>query len=140
MKNKGFTLIELIAVIAILALIALVVYPAINSVIKNARENTYLDQIDVIIKAAKEWSIDNASKLPDDAEYNLPVKTLIDEGYITNDEVKNPRNSKENLDGDIIIKYNEEIKSFEYSYSDEEVNVTMNTSQIIYQNSKKKLS
>ena len=60
MKNKAFTLIELIAVVAILALIALVVYPAINSVIKNAREQTYQDQVDVIIKAAKKWSIDNA--------------------------------------------------------------------------------
>ena len=140
MKNKAFTLIELIAVVAILALIALVVYPAINSVIKNAREQTYQDQVDVIIKAAKKWSIDNASSLPDDAEYQLPVKTLIDEGYITNDEVKDPRNSKENLDGNVIIKYEDETKSYQYTYSDEETNISMNLKQLIYQNSKKKLS
>ena len=140
MKNKAFTLIELIAVVAILALIALVVYPAINSVIKNAREQTYQDQVDVIIKAAKKWSIDNASSLPDDAEYQLPVKTLIDEGYITNDEVKDPRNSKENLNGNVIIKYEDETKSYQYTYSDEETNIAMNLKQLIYQNSKKKLS
>ncbi len=143
MKQKGFTLVELIAVVAILGLIALVVYPAVGSVIKNAREETYKDQVDVIIKAAKEWSIKNATKLSDDGSiYSLKVDTLTDEGYITNDEVKDPRDSSKNLEGVVEIKYNSATKSYEYTYNDEpddNETISMNISQTIIQNSKKKL-
>ncbi len=143
MKNKGFTLVELVAVVAILGLIALVVYPAVGSVIRNAREETYKDQVDVVITAAKEWSVDNATKLSDDGSvYSLPVSQLIDEGYITNDEVKDPRNSSENLNGNVEIKYNSETKSYVYTYNDEpskETNISLNLSDTIYANSKKKI-
>ncbi len=142
MKNKAFTLVELIAVVAILGLIALVVYPAVGSVIKNAREETYKDQVNVIVNAAKEWSVKNATKLSDDGTiYPLSVKTLIDEGYITNDEVKDPRDSSKNLEGNVEIKYNSETKSYEYNYNDEPnqtEDITMNLSEAILQNSKKK--
>ena len=143
MKNRGFTLVELVAVVAILGLIALVVYPAVGSVIRNAREETYKDQVDVVITAAKEWSVDNATKLSDDGSvYSLPVSQLIDEGYITNDEVKDPRNSSENLNGNVEIKYNSETKSYVYTYNDEpskETNISLNLSDTIYANSKKKI-
>ncbi len=123
--KKGFTLIELIAVVAILGLIALVVYPAIGSVIKNAREETYNDQVDVIINAAKEWSTDikNVAKLTSDGSaYELTVQTLIDEGYIKNNEIKDPRNSEKNMDGTVLIRYNKEIKSYDYTYRENEKN------------------
>ena len=143
MKQRGFTLVELIAVVAILGLIALVVYPAVGSVIRNAREETYKDQVDVIIKAAKEWSVKNATKLSDDGSiYSLPVETLTTEGYITNDEVKDPRDSSKNLEGVVEIKYNSDTKSYEYTYNDEPdetENISMTLSQSIIQNSKKKL-
>lgn len=143
MKNKAFTLVELIAVVAILGLIALVVYPAVGSVIRNAREETYKDQVDVIIKAAKEWSVKNATKLSDDGTvYSLPVDDLIEEGYITNDEVKDPRDSSKNLEGSVEIKYNSDTKSYDYNYNDDpepDENITMNISEAILQNSKKKV-
>ena len=142
MKQKGFTLVELIAVVAILGLIALVVYPAVGSVIRNAREETYKDQVDVIIKAAKEWSVKNATKLSDDGSiYSLPVETLTTEGYITNDEVKDPRDSSKNLEGIVEIKYNNDTKSYDYTYNDEPSeteNIAMNLSDTIIENSKKK--
>lgn len=143
-RNKsGFTLVELIAVVAILGLIALIVYPAIGSVIRNSRESAYKDQVSVIESAAKNWSIDNASTLPDNGTvYRLPVNTLLDEGYITDDEVKDPRNSSKNLTGNVEIKYDSSIKQFTYKYVDtasksNEVSVN-NLSTTIINNSKKK--
>lgn len=142
MEKKAFTLVELIAVVAILGLIALVVYPAVGSVIRNAREETYNDQVSVVINAAKNWSINNATKLSDDGSiYSLSVDTLLEEGYITNDEVKDPRDSSKNLEGIVEIKYNNDTKSYDYTYNDEPSeteNIAMNLSDTIIENSKKK--
>ena len=142
-NKRGFTLVELIAVVAILGLIALIVYPAIGSVIRNSRESAYNDQVAVIESAAKNWSIDNASTLPDNGTvYRLPVNTLLEEGYISDDEVKDPRNSSKNLTGNVEIKYDSSIKQFTYKYVDStsksnEVSVN-NLSTTIINNSKKK--
>lgn len=144
-NKRGFTLVELIAVVAILGLIALIVYPAIGSVIRNSRESAYNDQVAVIESAAKNWSIDNASTLPDNGTvYRLSVNTLLEEGYISNDEVKDPRNSSKNLTGNVEIKYDSSIKQFTYKYVDSasksnEVSVN-NLSTTIINNSKKKMS
>ncbi len=118
-KKKGFTLVELIAVVAILGLIALIVYPAIGSVIRTARESSYEDQVAVIIKAAQSWSVDNAVTLPDDGSvYRLSVDTLVEEGYISNDEVIDPRDSSKTLDGTIEIQYDSSISQFTFNYVD----------------------
>lgn len=141
-KKNGFTLVELIAVVAILGLIALVVYPAIASVIRNSRESAYNDQVAVIEKAAKTWSLKHANILPDDGSvYRLSVDTLVDEGYISNDEVKDPRHSSENLKGNIEIKYDTAKKQFIFTYVDstEKENIAMNDlATTIINNSKKK--
>ena len=116
--RQGFTLVELITIVAILGLIALIVYPAINSVIRNVKTNSYNNQIAIIEKAAKTWSIDNSNLLKTDGSvYYLPVKELLEEGYISNDEIKDPRNSSKNLTGNIEIKYDSGIKQFTYNYN-----------------------
>ena len=141
-KIKGFTLVELIAVVAILGLIALVVYPAIASVIRNSRESAYNDQVAVIEKAAKTWSLKHANILPDDGSvYRLPVDTLVNEGYISNDEIKDPRHSSENLKGNVEIKYDSSKKQFIFTYVDksEDEDIAMNDlATTIINNSKKK--
>ena len=117
--KKAFTLVELIAVVSILGLLALVVYPSIASVIKNAKEGAYKDQVIVIEKAAKSWSVDNADKIKDDGEvYNLGVNDLLNGGYISNDTIKDPRNSSKTLSGHVEIKYDSNYKQFIYKYVD----------------------
>jgi len=120
MKNKkGFTLVELIGVITLLALIALVVYPAITTVMKNTREKAYNDQIEVLIKAAKQWGVENADKLPDveGGMYTLSISTLLSDGYLTNDEVVDPRNTETTLTGTIIIR--NASNQYNYAYAEE---------------------
>ena len=40
--KKGFTLVELITVLIILAVIGLIVFPTVNSTIKESKEKAYL--------------------------------------------------------------------------------------------------
>jgi prepilin-type N-terminal cleavage/methylation domain-containing protein len=53
MKNKAFTLIELLAVIVILAVIALIAVPIIMGIIKDARETSNLRSAELYLDAAK---------------------------------------------------------------------------------------
>ena len=116
--KKGFTLIELLAVIAILALIAMIVFPAINSAIKTAGEDAYNNQVKIIENAAKEWGLANVEKLPDvvGGTYNVTVTTLIDEGYISDEDVKDPRDTTKEITGKVIITY--ESNQYTYRYSE----------------------
>ena len=129
MDRKGFTLIELIAVIVILALIALIVFPAINSVIHTSREDAYNNQIATIEKAAKQLSYENTFVLPDevnDASTTIKLDCLlsgctingqkITGGYINEDDIVDPRNTKENLNGVILITY--ESNQYTYKYQE----------------------
>ena len=50
MKNKAFTLIELLAVIIILGILMLIAIPSVTNYINNSRKSTYVNTIDQIIK------------------------------------------------------------------------------------------
>ena len=88
MKNKGFTLIELIGTIVILSLLLLIISPivtrSIRSGVKNADEQAKTN----IELAAKNWKSDNKDST---AEF-VTVSELINEGYL-DDEVKLPSSS-----------------------------------------------
>ena len=145
MNKKGFTLIELIAVIVILALISLIVFPAVNSMIKNSKEKAYNVQIDEIIDAAKNYLSDLPVCIPemdsnssadeldsscdaitrgDDSTISyVSVVKLIEKGYISTEDklngkevVLNPKNVKEALDGYVRVAYNNGNNRYEYDY------------------------
>jgi len=52
-KEKGFTLVELIAVIILLGIIALIAIPAVNTTIKNTRKSTFENSAYGVIEAGK---------------------------------------------------------------------------------------
>lgn len=79
MKNKGFTLVELLAVITLLVLIFMIVYPKVINVIDRGQEVTYQKQIDTILSATYDWSLKNSSRLPESGE----------SAYVTLGELKN---------------------------------------------------
>ena len=56
MKNKAFTLIELLAVIVILAIIALIATPIIINTIQESKEKTFLLNANLYLKSV-EWAI-----------------------------------------------------------------------------------
>lgn len=141
-NKKAFTLIELIAVIVILSLIALIVFPAVNSVIKNSKEKAYQEQIKTIIKSAKQLSYENSEVLPDEGETSEIQLTCLTSGctyngvqikggYINEDDIIDPRNTKKKLDGLIIITYTS--NQYNYTY-EEQAQIATTTGDWLLQN------
>ncbi len=113
--KKGFTLVELLVVIIILGLLGLVVYPSIIRIINDSRKSAYDAQVKIVIKAAKQWGVEHSSELPDSGSTKcLRIKEdLVNGGYISNDEVKNPQDNK-TLSGAIEISYSSNQYVYEY--------------------------
>ena len=71
--KKGFTLIELLAVIIILSVISVITIPVVNNLIRNANQHAYNENIDVIKKAAYDWTILNPRLLPDHENESIVI-------------------------------------------------------------------
>lgn len=71
MKNKGFTLVELLAVVTLLGIIALITIPVVTNTMSKQKEKLYYDQLNQLIKAAQNWGTDN-----NDTLINLPGKCM----------------------------------------------------------------
>lgn len=82
MKNRGFTLVELIAVIAILAVILLLSFGVFNSVQKSILESQYNNLIIDIEAKAEDYARDIGTT---DVLY-INVEFLITNGYIQADD------------------------------------------------------
>lgn len=76
MKNKGFTLIELIGVILLLALIVVITVPKVFEVIRSSKEESMNDTIKNIEKAANLY----ATSIDLDTEGELPLTVTFEEG------------------------------------------------------------
>ena len=112
--KKGFTLIELLAVIAILGLIAVIVTPMMTDVIASSKQKAYDEQVKFIIDAAKNWSV---SANVDTDPYYVSVDTLINSGFIDQNELLNPK-TKKKMDGCVKIKFDSMYNNYEYTYGE----------------------
>lgn len=97
MKNKGFTLVEMLAVIVILSIIALIAVPAITGIIKSSKETLSDAQLKSIENSARNWStdIENVEKLPVDGECIKVSLSLLKKGGYTNLDIKNPKTGEQ---------------------------------------------
>lgn len=120
MKNKGFTLVELLAVIVIIAVISGIVFPIITGNINNAKEKLHEVQVKDIESAAKKWGLNNLDKL-DKYHINdiyLSLTYLKDNGYLEKEEILDPK-TKEEFVGCVLVRYNFELNQYDYTYNDE---------------------
>ena len=103
MRNKGFTLVELLAVISILSLLALITSTVISNSLREAKKDLTVTQVKSIKLAAQAWGSDNINKLPisNSCTY-ITLQDLIDDGYIES-KVINPT-TKDELSTDLKIK------------------------------------
>lgn len=65
MKNKGFTLVELLAVIVLLTLILILIIPKVANTINQSKDTVYQKQINAILNATYDWSLKNTNYLPE---------------------------------------------------------------------------
>ena len=63
MKNKGFTLVELLGVIVLLGILGVVIIPKVGDSITNSKETAYITQEEQIKKAANDFLVDNTDLL-----------------------------------------------------------------------------
>ena len=88
MKNRGFTLAELLGVIIILGVIALIATISITNSMRNSREELYNLQIS---NGAKTWASGNFFELPenDGEAIYLTLAELKEAGFVEKD-ITNP--------------------------------------------------
>ena len=87
MKNKAFTLIELLAVIIILGILMLIAIPSVTNYINNSKKATYITTINQLIKGVEMNVTTGKLKLTEkDTAYYIPC-TCVD---AENGEIKSP--------------------------------------------------
>jgi len=119
MKEKGFTLIELIASIVLLGIIALIVFPEVNNTINNSKEKAYNTQIESLINSTKSLAAKHTELLPDIGSDEIVCITptiLMNYGEIETDNIVDPRD-KSKLKGFVLISYNIEYNQYVYEFS-----------------------
>lgn len=106
MKNKGFTLVELLVVLVIMAIISAIGFAGVTAVQKNIKKNLWEAKIELILSGAKNYGEDNKNKFKETDICNIngtvkeycitkDVQFLLDNNYIKTDEEDN--------DGNVII-------------------------------------
>lgn len=121
MKNKGFTLVELLGTIILLAIIALIALPALLSSLTTSQQEIDDAYKDSVITAARNYVNDNMDDYPKALESattekdngNITVQTLSDEGYITDSSI-NADNTCEMMND--YIKVTSTYKKYNFEY------------------------
>ena len=88
-KNKGFTLVEVIMVVVVLGIIIGIAVPSYIAVSNNIRSKNYDQKMDNIKAKALEYANDNNVE-----SITIPVKALIEEGYLAEENPDNGENEK----------------------------------------------
>ena len=120
MKNKGFTLVELLSVIVVICVIGGIATTIVVGYINSANKDMLENQKNSIISAAKDWAVKNTSKLD---EYHLndtyvSIFDLKSEGFLENKTINNPV-TKKIMDGCVVISYVNSSKSYSYEYKED---------------------
>lgn len=118
MKNKGFTLVEVLGVIVILGLIAVIVFPKIKSIINENQQNLYDEQIARYKEVSATYISDNTTSLPIGSDIYITINDLYKGGYIKSSDLKDPRTQQSITDSCIYAKWNSTHNGYDYSYEE----------------------
>ncbi len=119
MNKKAFTLVELLGTIVILGIIGMITTPVIQNTIDKNNTKLCYDQRKSFIKAAKNYIASNPFKnLKEEA--TITIGELIDEGYIEDSELKNPKGGNFSPNSAVKITYNGKKIKYTYEKGDDE--------------------
>lgn len=84
MKEKGFTLTELLGVMVLLSILALITFPPIINQIKNAKQDISDATLTLIYNSAKLYVNDrpNTYQLTDGDTYCITLQELVNQTYL----------------------------------------------------------
>ena len=120
MKNKGFTLVELLAVVIILLLVITIITPKVLKQLNTSENITRNEQINSLINIAKIYTNQNTEKLPEKNSVSIiSIDELKESNLINKSEVINPKTNQE-LTGCILIK--DEGNKYKYEYNEDKCN------------------
>lgn len=102
MKNKAFTLVELLGVIVLLGILGIVIIPKVGDSITNSKETAYITQEETIKKAVNDFLVDNADLLEDNDTITIKLGVLKQKGYLPVN-IKNPKTRKNISNESLII-------------------------------------
>jgi len=125
MNRKGFTLVEIMAVIVIFGLLISIIVPIVSNLLKDSEDTLHDEQIDMVVKASQKYMVEHSELLPEGSDYSaVYIDDLINSGVIDNDKVIDPK-TKEELEGCVIVNYNDSFNQYEYNYRDNcSINIT----------------
>ena len=113
MKEKGFTLIELIGVIVLLAIIILITYPSIVNIIKKSNNKINSATSALIISGAKNMVDENKNSYPltNGNVYCPTIEDLVNKGYVISDLETGNGNK---IDTKQYVKINVQNNKYQY--------------------------
>lgn len=115
MKNRGFTLVELLGVVFILALLGLIIIPVVSNVLNDNKMKLYNVQIQHIEDGAKSYVSERVFSIdiPDGTSRGITLGTLQDLGYVKSD-ISDPL-TRQKFSRDLIIVISNKSGAFEYT-------------------------
>ena len=111
MKNKAFTLVELLGVIVLLGILGIVIIPKVGDSITNSKETAYITQEQQIKKAANDFVIDNIELFDNTNTVTIKLGVLKQKGYLPIN-IKNPK-TKQNISNESTITIKKINNKFE---------------------------
>lgn len=114
MKNRGFTLVELLGVIVLLIVIFLLVFPSVTNILSQSEETVYQKQINDILTAAYDFTLKNISYLPQSGEKSYVTLGELKYNGLIESNIKNPK-TLENFEDNLVISINNVGANYEYS-------------------------
>ena len=114
MKNRGFTLVELLGVVFILALLGLLIIPVVNNVINDKKKDLYNVQIKNIEEGAQNYVSEHIFEIdiPIGSKRGITLGTLQQAGYVKND-IADPLTGQK-FSSDLLIIIENTSKGFTY--------------------------
>ena len=119
MKNKAFTLVELLGVIVILGILAMITVPIVQKTIIDNTNSVYQDQIASFEKAAKNYVAKNVYEMTkcQTETCQISLRKLQEEGLLPSGNIINPKTDK-NFDLENVVDITYDGTNFTYNYDE----------------------